>query len=88
VKLFELLFGCRHKSLTFPLTKRRSQRGPHAASLTGTYVVCVDCGKEFPYDWTKMAVVKDGRELRVVKAQQLRRAPAIEMAPERKARLR
>ena len=25
-----------------------------AGSLTGTYVVCLDCGKELPYDWTEM----------------------------------
>ena len=24
---------------------------------TGTYVVCLDCGKEFPYDWNAMKVL-------------------------------
>jgi len=24
---------------------------------TGTYVVCLDCGKEFAYDWKLMKVV-------------------------------
>ena len=24
---------------------------------TGTYVVCLDCGKEFAYDWQSMKVV-------------------------------
>ncbi len=24
---------------------------------TGTYVVCLDCGKEFAYDWKQMKVV-------------------------------
>ncbi|HJS99809.1 MAG TPA: hypothetical protein VJ756_12015 [Terriglobales bacterium] len=28
-----------------------------AAGLTGTYVVCLDCGKEFAYDWEQMKVV-------------------------------
>ncbi|HET9742748.1 MAG TPA: hypothetical protein VFQ00_08365 [Terriglobales bacterium] len=27
------------------------------ASVTGTYVVCLDCGKEFPYDWQEMKLV-------------------------------
>ena len=26
-------------------------------SLTGTYVACLDCGKEFPYDWQEMKVI-------------------------------
>jgi hypothetical protein len=32
------------------------RRSP-AASITGTYVVCLDCGQEFPYDWNKMKLV-------------------------------
>jgi hypothetical protein len=23
------------------------------------YVVCLDCGKEFPYDWREMKVISD-----------------------------
>lgn len=26
---------------------------------TGTYVVCLDCGKEFAYDWEQMKVLSD-----------------------------
>jgi hypothetical protein len=59
----EMLFGCSHKSFSFPITKRRGQRGPAAATLTGTYVVCLDCGKEFPYDWQEMKVL-EGRAVR------------------------
>ena len=29
-----------------------------AASVTGTYVVCLDCGREFPYDWKEMKMVR------------------------------
>jgi len=25
---------------------------------TGTYVACLDCGKEFPYDWGEMRIGK------------------------------
>ncbi len=56
-KVFALLFGCTHDHLSFPLTPKLGPRRPEAARLTGTYVVCVDCGKEFAYDWAEMKVV-------------------------------
>jgi len=55
--LIDMLFGCRHKQVSFPMT---SKPGPHraaAASLTGTYVVCLTCGREFPYDWAEMKII-------------------------------
>lgn len=55
--LVDVLFGCGHKNYSFPITTRRGQRRSAAASVTGTYVVCLDCGKEFPYDWHEMKVV-------------------------------
>jgi hypothetical protein len=61
--LLDMLFGCWHKNLSFPITKRSGQRRTPAASMTGTYVVCLDCGKEFAYDWKEMKVV-DGRPRR------------------------
>jgi hypothetical protein len=48
---FGSLFGCSHKRTTFPLTPGRSAAG-HARN--GTYVACLDCGKEFSYDWKTM----------------------------------
>ena len=54
--LFDLLFGCSHKRCTFPITVRGKLRRSEAASVTGTYVVCLECGKEFPYDWQAMKV--------------------------------
>ena len=50
-KLLDVLFGCSHHSLSFPRTSkdRRQSRG--------TYVVCLDCGKEFAYDWSLMKVI-------------------------------
>ena len=57
-KLVDVLFGCRHSRYSFPVTIRGAKaRRPQAATLTGTYVVCLDCGKEFPYDWQEMKVV-------------------------------
>ena len=56
-KIFDLLFGCWHKNYSFPITAKGSKRRLAAASLTGTYVVCLDCGREFPYDWQNMKVI-------------------------------
>jgi len=57
MKLFDMLFGCSHKRCSFPITVRGKQRRSPAASLTGTYIVCLDCGHEFPYDWNEMKMV-------------------------------
>ena len=51
--LFDLLFGCWHKNLSFPRSVKRGRGRTPAAFPNGTYVVCLDCGKEFAYDWTK-----------------------------------
>jgi hypothetical protein len=48
--MFNLLFGCAHRKTTFPLTAGRS-RG-------AAYVVCLDCGAEFEYDWKQMRIGK------------------------------
>jgi hypothetical protein len=55
-KLVDALFGCRHARYCFPVTNRTARR-PQAAALTGTYVACLECGKEFPYDWQEMKVI-------------------------------
>jgi hypothetical protein len=60
----DLLFGCWHKNYSFPITSKRGHRRSEAALVTGTYVVCLDCGKEFPYDWREMKVVSMPRSLR------------------------
>ena len=60
--LIDMLFGCWHKNVSFPITNKISskpgQKRSEAASLTGTYVVCLQCGKEFPYDWEAMRIVE------------------------------
>jgi hypothetical protein len=55
--VFDMLFGCWHRRYSFPITTRAGRQRPEAAAVTGTYVVCLDCGKEFPYDWQRMKVV-------------------------------
>ena len=59
--LLDALFGCWHKNYSFPRTIRQGARSP-AASVTGTYVVCLECGKELPYDWKSMKVVSMPQE--------------------------
>jgi hypothetical protein len=56
-KLLDAIFGCWHGHYSFPITVRKGARRNAAASLTGTYVVCLDCGKEFPYDWHEMKMI-------------------------------
>lgn len=54
------LFYCPHSNLSRVFTPRSGQRKPKAALTTGHYVVCLDCGKELPYDWKeKMEVVRE-----------------------------
>jgi len=58
VTILDALFGCWHKRKSFPITSKRGQHRPMAAEQTGTYVVCLDCGKEFAYDWQEMRIRK------------------------------
>jgi hypothetical protein len=56
-RVFDAVFGCRHSQYSFPMTIRGARRNSSAAAATGTYVVCIECGKEMPYDWQSMKVV-------------------------------
>jgi hypothetical protein len=61
--VFDILFGCWHARYSFPITAKKGTRSSSpAARITGTYVVCLDCGKEFPYDWEKMKVITGEHE--------------------------
>jgi hypothetical protein len=63
-KLIDVFFGCWHSRYSFPVTIRGNGRRPQAAALTGTYVACLDCGREFPYDWQEMKVITSTAERR------------------------
>jgi hypothetical protein len=63
-KLFDAVFGCWHGHYSFPISTRSGSRRSQAASLTGTYVVCLDCGRELPYDWQEMRVIGTPSEQR------------------------
>jgi len=62
--LVNALFRCSHRKTTFPLTSGRT--------FDHTYVVCLDCGTEFNYDW---------QEMRMGKAIPARRGKAVTAEP-------
>lgn len=49
-----LLFRCPHQRLTRPVTPVSKDGNSHG----DTYVVCLDCGKQFSYDLKEMRVGK------------------------------
>lgn len=55
--LVNIFFGCTHSRTTFPLTpSRNAGMTPASGQRHGTYVVCLDCGREFGYNWAEMRV--------------------------------
>jgi hypothetical protein len=52
--LINAFLGCSHRRTTFPLTPGRKTVAAPGAVRLGTYVVCLDCGREFRYDWSEM----------------------------------
>ena len=50
--VWNLLFRCAHRHLTRPFTPIDEQGVPHGQ----TYVVCLDCTKQFAYDLTEMRI--------------------------------
>ena len=61
--IFNSLFGCAHQRTTFPLTPGKKSAGVSTAGAlrNGTYVTCLECGKELPYDWQTMRRIKNPR---------------------------
>lgn len=52
------LFGCAHNRCTFPITAtKRVHYCSDGHSSAFTYVVCLECGREFRYDWQQMKMV-------------------------------
>jgi hypothetical protein len=52
--LVNLMFRCRHKRLTRPVSPVSKDFKSHGDA----YVVCLDCGKQFRYDLTEMRIGK------------------------------
>lgn len=57
--LSNLFFGCSHRNTSRPFTSRQ-KAAAGGANFSGTYIVCLDCGKEFPYSWEEMRVLSNG----------------------------
>lgn len=51
-KFFNALLRCPHQRTTFPMSPRRIEGKAAGAA----YVACLDCGKEFSYDWENMKI--------------------------------
>jgi hypothetical protein len=51
--LLKRLFGCQHRRISRPITP-----APGPDSPADMYVVCLDCGQHFAYDWKEMKVGK------------------------------
>jgi hypothetical protein len=56
--LFDLVFACKHRRTTFPFTPVKRKTGAQGEFPAETYVVCLDCGKQFAYDWETMQLGK------------------------------
>jgi hypothetical protein len=52
--ILNLLFRCSHRRLTRPVAPITKAGQPHSQS----YVVCLDCGKQFEYDLSEMRIGK------------------------------
>jgi hypothetical protein len=52
--ILNLLFRCPHRRLTRPVAPITKAGQPHSQS----YVVCLDCGKQFEYDLREMRIGK------------------------------
>jgi hypothetical protein len=61
-----LAVPCRHCNLSKPFSAASSSRPDSrhsewesiSSSQAAPYVVCLDCGKHFGYDWSRMQVMK------------------------------
>ena len=58
-----LLIACSHRNLSKPHAAgfddgRHSDWMPVGNGSASHYVVCLDCGKKFDYDWQEMRVVR------------------------------
>jgi hypothetical protein len=64
-KILQLLsLACKHRKLSRPIAaapqsarEHRDASWDQVSDQPGHYVVCLDCGKKFVYDWTHMRVI-------------------------------
>jgi hypothetical protein len=60
-KVMDALFGCIHANYRFPRTLKPVRNSEGVPSKPRTYVVCLDCGQDVPYDWDNMKVMRKGK---------------------------
>lgn len=61
-RFLSLFVRCWHVNRGPLITLRPETKKTGAAAISGTYFVCLSCGKEFPYDWDQMRTVKVQRK--------------------------
>ena len=61
INLADWLWGCSHRRTTLPMTRNDE-----------TYVVCLECGRRFGYDWARMRTASRWRVHRSPPDQPLR----------------
>ncbi len=66
-KILQLLrLSCPHKNLSHPFATagavqhntRSEWDSVPSKNASGHYIVCLDCGRKFNYDWQKMKIVR------------------------------
>ena len=62
-KLLQMLsITCNHRKTSQPFTAAAATQRNDDWDVVGTgpshYVVCLECGKKFAYDWQKMRIVR------------------------------
>ena len=54
------LLGCNHRNTSRPFTTRKTVGASgEQRSVAETYIVCLDCGKKFPYSLDEMKIMPD-----------------------------
>lgn len=65
-KMLQMIsFGCHHRRISKPFAAATAHRASGSEwdtfdnSNTGShYVVCLECGKKFGYDWSQMKMIR------------------------------
>lgn len=58
----EWVYGCAHRRTSFPMTLPvNTLVGTVQTTRRETRIVCLECGRNFTYDWTTMRASRAGR---------------------------
>jgi hypothetical protein len=63
LSILDAVMGCSHRRTSFPMTMPREANAAQRSDVTrnGAYVVCLDCGKEFAYNWQEMRIDRSAK---------------------------